>query len=178
MSQGGRIASWCVAASNAVMKPAVMADDLNTPLMPPLEGLPEALRDLRDERRQKFAWNYVFNGANGAAAARAAGYSDESEAAKVRAHALLQRDDVQEAVQALTGRYIFSLAPKAVLRLNDLLDNPKHPKHERAIDMVLSRSGHGEKTTVDVNVRGSIQVNHTDHARAVGCAAKDDRGSG
>lgn len=134
--------------------------------MPPLSDLPGAFAYIRSEQQRKFSWAYVFNGGNGAAAARFAGYGDQSEAAKVRAHGLLQRDDVQAAIQALTTRYLFSLAPKAILRLEELLDNPKHPKHDKAIDMALSRSGHGEKTTVDVNVNGAVTVNHTDQAVA------------
>jgi hypothetical protein len=133
--------------------------------MPELSELPDQLRDLKgDPRRRVFAWCYVFGGANGAAAARAAGYSDHLDACKVRAHGLLQRDDVQEAIKALCSRYLFSLAPKAILRLEELLDNPKHPKHDKAIEMALSRSGHGERSTVDVNVSGSVTVNHTDQA--------------
>jgi len=135
------------------------------PIMPELSELPEQLRDLKgDPRRRVFAWCYVFGGANGAAAARAAGYSDHLEACKVRAHGLLQRDDVQEAIKALCSRYLFSLAPKAILRLEELLDNPKHPKHDKAIEMALSRSGHGERSAVDVNVSGTVTVNHTDQA--------------
>lgn len=133
------------------------------PIMPPLSDLPAEFADIRDERRRKFAWAYVFNGAQGAAAARVAGYSDESEGAKVRAHYLLQRDDVQAGIKALTTRYLFSLAPKAVLRLEELLDNPAHPKHDKAIDMALSRSGHGERSTLDVNLKAEI-TNHTDAA--------------
>jgi hypothetical protein len=132
--------------------------------MPALGDLPEQFRDLKDDRRRAFAWHYVFNGANGAAAARAAGFSDAAEGCKVRAHGLLQRDDVQEAVKALCSRYLFSLAPKAIMRLEELLDNPKHPKHDKAIEMALSRSGHGDRSTVDVNVSGTLTINHTDQA--------------
>jgi hypothetical protein len=137
--------------------------DLKTvPLPPSLGDLPEAMQDIKDERRRRFAWEYVFNGAQGAAAARVAGYSDEGDGCKVRAHHLLQRDDVMAGIAALTTRYLFSLAPKAVLRLEQLLDDPKHPKHDKAIDMALSRSGHGERSQVDVNVSGSVTLNHTD----------------
>ena len=139
-------------------------DQREIPLPPALADMPEAFQAIRDERRRRFAWNYVFNGANGSAAACAAGYSDSSGAAKVTAHHLLQRDDVQAAIAALTTRYLFSLAPKAVLRLEELLDNPKHPKHDKAIDMALSRSGHGDRSQVDVNVSGSVTLNHTDSA--------------
>jgi hypothetical protein len=141
-----------------------MAEDALTPLMPPLADLPEELRNLRDDRWRRFVWGYVFNGANGAAAARAAGFSDLSEAAKVRAHALLQRDEIQAAIKALMTRHLFSLGPKAALRLDELLDNPKHPQHAKAIDMALDRAGHGQKSTLDVNLNGSVTVNHTDAA--------------
>lgn len=134
------------------------------PIMPALSDLPEKFREMKDERRRAFSWHYVFNGANGAAAARAAGYSDSSDGAKVRAHGLLQRDDVQDAIKALSTRYLFSLAPKAILRLEELLDNPKHPKHDKAIEMALSRSGHGDRSSVDVNLSGTVTVNHTDQA--------------
>lgn len=135
----------------------------DTPLMPALADLPDAVRDLRDDRWRRFVWGYVFNGANGAAAARAAGFSDAADGAKVRAHALLQRDDIQGAIEALSRRYLFSLAPKAILKLDQLLDDPRHPKHDKAIGMVLERTAPA-KSQVDVNVTGSVQVNHTDAA--------------
>lgn len=141
-----------------------MADTVEIPIMPLPDQLPEALRELREDRWRRFVWNYVFNGAQGAAAARAAGYPDSSEAAKVRACQLLQRDDIVEAISALTTKYLFSLAPRAVLRLGELLDNPRHPKHDKAIAMVLGSTGHGERSTVDLNVSGSVSVNHTDAA--------------
>ena len=141
-----------------------MADVI--PIMPAVGDLPEAFQVLRDQRRQAFVWAYVFNGAQGKAAAIAAGYSDVADGAKVRACELLQREDVGEAIKALTGRYLFSLAPKAVLRLNELLDNPRHPKHVRAIELTLDRTGHVAKTAVDVTVGGTVTVNHTDAALA------------
>jgi hypothetical protein len=141
-----------------------MSLDGIVPDIPLPDVLPEALRDLRDDRWRKFVWNYVFNGANGAEAARAAGYSDVKEAAKVRAHVLLQREDIDAAIQALTTKYLFSLAPKAAMALDRLLDNPKHPKHDRAIDMVLNRSGHGETSKIDVSLSGNVAVSHSDAA--------------
>lgn len=134
------------------------------PLMPDEAGLPDEFRGLRDARRKAFVWNYVFNGAQGAAAARAAGYSDVAEGAKVRAHGLLQRDDVNDAIRALCSKFLFSLAPKALLRLGEILDDPKHPKLAKAIEMTLDRTGHAAATQVDVNVSGSVQLNHTDEA--------------
>jgi Terminase small subunit len=134
------------------------------PLMPELGELPPELRDMRDARRRMFVWNYVFNGSNGSAAAILAGYSNASEAAKVTAHHLLQRDDVQAAIKALCGRYLFSLAPKAIMRLGEILDNPKHGKHTKAIEMVLDRTGHAAASDVNVNLQGEVTVNHQDAA--------------
>lgn len=135
-----------------------MKSDVNDPVpfMPDDADLPAALRDLRKATHRKFVWLYAFNGGHGSAAARGAGYSDKGEACKVRACVLLQRDDIQAAIDALIGKYLFSLAPKAVLRLEQLLDDPKHPSHTKAIEMALSRSGHGEKSSVDVNVKVAI----------------------
>ena len=134
------------------------------PLMPDIGDLPEAVRKLRDERWRRFVWAYVFGGAEGASAARVAGYSDVGDACKVRAHGLLQRDEIQDAIKALTGKYLFSLAPKAVLRLGEILDNPKHAKHTKAIEMVLDRTGNEAKSGVNVNVTGEVTINHTDAA--------------
>ena len=135
------------------------------PLMPDVADLPDVVRGLRDERWRRFVWAYVFGGADGQSAARAAGYADSGGiACKVRAHELLQRDQIQDAIKALTGKYLFSLAPKAVLRLGEILDNPKHSKHAKAIEMVLDRTGHGTQTDVNVTVGGEVTVNHTDTA--------------
>lgn len=141
-----------------------MVDATEAPIMPLPDQLPEALRSLPQDRWRRFVWNYVFNGAQGAAAARAAGYPDSSEAAKVRACELLQRNEIVEAIDSLTAKYLFTLAPKAVLRLAELLDNPKHPKHDKAIAMALGAAGHGEKSTVEHKFSGSVTLNHTDAA--------------
>jgi phage terminase small subunit len=139
-----------------------MADAV-VPLLPAFQELPPAVQSLRDERHRAFAWAYMFNGANGAAAARAAGYSDVKEAAKVRAHALLARPDIQEALRELCTKFLFSLAPKALIRLNGLLDKPAHKQHAKAISMVLSRTGFAERTAIDVNHQHSA-VDHTKEA--------------
>lgn len=140
-----------------------MSADL-IPLMPPETDLPPAVRELRDDRQRRFVWSYMLNGANGAAAARAAGYSDTAEGCKVRAHVLLHRDGIQRALRELCTKYLFSLAPKALIRLGELLDKPDHDKHVKAIEMVLSRAGFAERTAIDVNVSGHVTVNHTDAA--------------
>lgn len=134
------------------------------PFMPPVMDLPPAMQALRQERERAFVWLYMFNGANGAKAAREAGYSDVKEGAKVRAHALLHRIDIQEALRELTGRYLFSLAPVATIRLGALLKSKNEKVALKAVDMTLSRTGFSERAALDVNVSGGVTVNHTDAA--------------
>lgn len=103
--------------------------------------------------------------ADGAEAARVAGYSDASEGAKVRAHYLLHRADVQAALRDLGQRYLYNLMPKALVRLNDLLDSKNPADRGKAIDRVLNRvPGFSERTSVDVNAQLDVTVNHTSEA--------------
>lgn len=137
---------------------------LIVPVMPEFNDLPDGVQALRDPRWRAFVWAYTFNGGDGAKAARAAGFSDASEGAKVRAHVLLQRQDILDALREMGARYLFSLAPKALFRLGQLLDRPDHRHHAKAIDMTLSRTGFVERTGVDVNLSG--EVRHVDHTTA------------
>lgn len=136
------------------------------PLMPPAHELPPAVGALRTERERAFVWVYMFNGANGSKAAKAAGYSDVKEGCKVRAHELLHRSDIQDALRELTGRYLFSLAPVAVIRLGTLLKSKNERVALKAVDMTLSRTGFSERTALDVNISGEVTVDHTSAAVA------------
>lgn len=135
-----------------------------TPLLPPIHDLPEEMRVLRKDRDRLFVWNYMFNGGNGAKAARDAGISDVSEGAKVQAHGLLQRDDIQAALRALCTKYLFSLAPVALVKLGQHIRSSNERVSLKAVDMTLSRTGFAERTALDVNVGGSVTVNHKDAA--------------
>lgn len=134
------------------------------PLLPPLSDLPEPVQALRTERERAFVWHYMLNGANGSKAAKAAGYSDVKEGAKVRAHGLLQRAEIQEALRALCTKYLFSLAPKALFRLSTLLGSENERVALKAVDMTLARTGFAERTALDVNVGGQVTINHKDAA--------------
>lgn len=134
------------------------------PLLPPITDLPEAVQVLRTERERAFVWHYMFNGGNGAAAARKAGYSDVKDGAKVRAHGLLQRNDIQAALSELVQRYMFSLAPVAMLRLGQLLRSKDEKIAAKAVAMALPRVGLPERTALDVNVQGNVTVDHTQAA--------------
>ncbi len=124
-----------------------------------------ALRD----RERRFVWAFLMNAMtdgqeNGAQAARDAGYSDVKEGAKVRAHGLLHRGDVLDAMNEVAGRELRGLAIPAVVALGKLVSSAKHPDHRKSIEMVLNRVGHGERSAIDINVSGEITVNHTDEA--------------
>jgi len=134
------------------------------PLMPPLTELPEAVQALRSEKERAFVWHYMWNGGNGAQAARDAGYSDVKGGAKVRGFEVLLRDDVLEALRALGTRYLYSLQPLALIKLREHLVSDNEKISQKAVDMTLSRTGLSERTAVDVNVHGSVQVNHVDAA--------------
>jgi len=134
------------------------------PELPSQESWPPAFAALKNERHRRFAWAYLFTGGEGEASARVAGYSDASEACKVRAHELLQRDDITEALRELSTKYLFSLAPKAIMRLGAILDLPQHPKHMKAIELTLSKTWFPEQTQVSHHHSGTIELSHTDAA--------------
>lgn len=133
-------------------------------VLPPLHHLPEAMQALRNDRERAFVWNYMLNGCKGGPAALAAGYAGTPGSARVRAFELLHREDIQAALRELGMRYLGSLMPKALVRLGELLDNKNHRQHAKAIEMTLSRTGVVERTALDVNVSGQVNVNHTDAA--------------
>ncbi len=118
------------------------------------------------ERERKFVWFYLLNGGNGAQAARDAGFSDASGAAKVTAHHILHRERVIEALDEVGRRTFRSLLMPAVMATRALIENPKHPDHARTLQSTLSRLGLAERTAVDLNVSGEVAVNHTDAALA------------
>jgi len=125
----------------------------------------QALRD----RERRFVWAYLINsmtevGANGAQAARDAGFSDVKEGAKVRAHHLLHRMDVQEAIQELAARELRGLALPAIAALSSILRKADHPDRQKVALSVLSRLGMGEQSALSLNVSGEVRVNHTDAA--------------
>lgn len=80
---------------------------------------------MSDDRLEKFIQEYVANGGNGTAAAKAAGYSNKGTSARVQAHRLLQRDDVREAIlkQAMRHTMIDGIVGRKILR--DLAERVK-----------------------------------------------------
>ena len=117
-----------------------------------------------NERERAFVWHTVCNGGNGRQAAIAAGYSDQGEAAKVRAHALRAKDSIRAAMHECAWGLLGSLAIPAVRSLEALIEKPDHPDHFKAVTAVLSRIGFGEKVQINHHHSGSIDVSHTDAA--------------
>lgn len=127
-------------------------------------GFGPRMQALRD-RERRFCWAYLINsmtevGANGAQSARDAGYSDRSEGAKVTAHHLLHREDVQGAIQELAARELRGLALPALAALGSILRKPDHPDRQKVALSVLSRIGLAETAAVNLSVSGSVVVNH------------------
>lgn len=120
---------------------------------------------LRDRERQ-FVWFYLTNEGppNGARAAREAGYSNESEGAKVMAHKLLHRERVILALEEVGKKSFRGLLGPAIKATAAMIADPKHPDHAKAVSSTLARLGITERTGVDVNVTGEITHNHTDAA--------------
>lgn len=120
------------------------------------------------ERERKFVWFYVTdNDGNASEAARKAGYADpggDNATIRVRAHALMHRDRVLDALEEVGGKVFRSLLMPAIRATKRMIDNEKHPDHAKTVLSTLSRLGKSERTGVDVNVSGEIAVNHTDQA--------------
>jgi hypothetical protein len=119
-----------------------------------------------NERERKFVWFYITNEGvpNAAQAARDAGYADSSDAAKVRGSELMHRDRVLAALEEVGRKAFRGLLGPAVKAAALLIQNERHADHSKAVFTTLARLGLGEKSTLDVNVSGEIQHNHTDAA--------------
>lgn len=104
------------------------------------------------EKQRRFVLAMASDPFGSAAAwARAAGYSDKSEGAKVYGHYLLYSPKIEEAVLEV-GRSMMTtvgpvLAAHAMLRA---AANPRHPKHLRAAEMLANRVGLHEVQEVRV----------------------------
>lgn len=137
---------------------------ITVPDLPGREHWTPAFAGLSTDKVRRFVWAYLFGGTNAAAAAKWAGYSNASNACDVRGHDLLQRDDVHAALRELSSKYLFSLAPKAIVRLGQLLDERDHPKHFAAVALTMQSTYFPQRQEVQHNHTGSIELNHTDAA--------------
>ncbi|SRR6266436_4010364 len=95
---------------------------------------------LINDRHRNFVTAFVLNGGQGAPAARKAGFSDKSQGCRVRAFDLLRREDVQAAVSEVSRIVLRAGAPRAVARLNKIIDNGRDVDALRGIAEVLART--------------------------------------
>lgn len=124
-----------------------------------------AMRALGPMER-RFVWFFVTGDEDDATdAARKAGYVDNQNGSiRVTAHRLRHRDRVQEAIKEVAAAELRAQIVPVLQATKRIIRNPKHPDHARTLQTMLSRLGHGEKNSLDVNMSGSVTVSHTDEA--------------
>jgi len=117
-----------------------------------------------NERERAFVCAYLANAGNAKQAAITAGYSDVGDAAKVRGHHLLHRAKILDALDEVGKKTFRGLLAPCLAAAKAILERPDHPDHSKMVIAVLSRLGYHERTSVDVNVSGTVELNHTDAA--------------
>lgn len=92
-------------------------------------------------------------------AAEAAGLRSESRnGLRVQAHRLLRRQDVAQAVREEAKRRTTFLLPKAQRALENILDNPQHQDHFKAIKMARDDGGVSAAVERVLNVNMKVEV--------------------
>jgi hypothetical protein len=104
------------------------------------------------ERQRAFVIAMFEQGAKGTytGAARTAGYGGTPNSLRVQAHALAHSDKVQAAMREEAERRIGGLLPIAHAGLVDIITNPGHEDHFKAIKHAQALSGLAPKQTVVV----------------------------
>lgn len=108
-------------------------------------------------------------------AAEQAGFRAVNRAAlSVQAHRLIHRADIGAAVIEESKRRTTFLMPKAQTALSNLIDNPQHADHFKAIKMVREESGLSAvvRKVMDVNVNFSQMPQEQKIKHIVSYAAK------
>jgi phage terminase small subunit len=122
------------------------------------ESLGPKMLALSSDQQRLFVW-WMANGApTVAAAARAAGYSNVKEGAKVRGCVLMQQPAILEALHETAGKTMRSLAPLAITKAKRILENEAHPAHSDMIKTIMDRSGHSAKTEHKVTVEHTVDM--------------------
>lgn len=90
-------------------------------------------------------------------AARAAGFADKDDSGiRATAWRLAHSERVQAAIQEEARKRINSMAIVAASRLGEMLENPGHKDHYKAVTAVLNRTGLHEKTESVSTVRHEV----------------------
>lgn len=86
-----------------------------------------------------------------AEAARRAGYSDSSEAAKVTAHRLMHDQRIIDAMHEQAGKRLWAISMKAAYRVDQMLDSEDEKIALKAAVAVLDRTGFGAQQNININ---------------------------
>lgn len=86
-----------------------------------------------------------------AEAARLAGYSDSSEAAKVTAHRLMHDQRIIDALHEQAGKRLWAISMKAAHRVDQMLDSDDDKVALKAAVAVLDRTGFGAQQNININ---------------------------
>jgi hypothetical protein len=97
--------------------------------------------------------------ASGAEWARAAGYSDVADAAKVRAHYLWHNDRILAAITEETAKRVKFGGLIGIAGLIKMASDPRDPNHYRACEALADRGGFSART------EHKVTVEHIDHGR-------------
>jgi phage terminase small subunit len=124
----------------------------------PEEALGPKMQALWDDRVRRFAWLIACGEKSASKAAKEAGYSDSSEAAKVTAHRLMHNAAVLDAIEETGRRVLRGLAPMAIRSAKEILGDKTHPQHARMIETVLDRTGFFAETKHSVAVTHSVDT--------------------
>jgi phage terminase small subunit len=117
---------------------------------PAIEDLGPAMQAL-SEMQRKFVVAFVRTGGrNAALAARAAGYSDRGQAAKVSGHKLAHNPKVIAALREYGERQLDGSVYVAITGLVDVASDPKHRDRFKACADILDRTGFARMTRHEV----------------------------
>ena len=124
-----------------------------------------AMRSLPNDRWRKFVELYVQDTGHGASvrAYRGAGFGSSPKNAHVDAYKLLQDDRIKAAVAEESKKILRGAHPLAVKALLNLVNDPTHRDHGRAVALLLGRVD-PETTKQDIGVTHRIELSPDEQA--------------
>ena len=123
--------------------------------LPPLDQMGPRMQALAGDAQRRFVYA-LLQSHTPTAAARLAGYSDHKEAAKVRAHHLMQNADVLAALFEVSWKKLNGISIKAIAALDRFIDDTENPRWLDAAKMVLDRTGFAAQTEHKVTVEHKV----------------------
>ena len=143
----------------------------------PRRGL-EEYREFGPEMRklpyqeQLFVCNLYMGTRTVSSAMRQAGYTAATpNALRVHAHTLLHSERIIAALKEESKRRTATLLPAAQRALGNLLENPNHADHFKAIKMVRDDGGVSAAVERVLNVKVKVEVSDSDKIKAIAAFA-------